>query len=171
MSVDKDLFRALAGSFASGVTIVTSGGDGHFHAMTASAFSSLSLDPPMVLVCVDKRAESLAIISRHGGFNINVLNRSQEPLSNACARRGTPESSLEGVSTRMGELGIPLIEGCLAYFECRVVHEFDAGDHIIFAGRVEAGSIGEAAEPLLYFRSNYAGLDAAPLAERAPSGT
>jgi len=154
--VDKDTFRALAGSFPSGVTIVTSGEEGNFHAMTASAFTSLSLDPPMVLVCVDKRAASAEIIARHGRFGVNVLACGQEALSNACARRDTPESSLEGLDYRVGEeLGLPLLEGCLASFECRTMHEYDGGDHIIFAGRVESGSIGEATEPLLYFRGSY----------------
>jgi|SRR5688572_19336747 len=111
--LDKDSFRALAGSFPSGVTIVTSGKEGSFHAMTASAFTSLSLDPPMVLVCVDKRAASAEIISRHGSFAVNVLSSGQEAISNACARRQSPESSLEGIDYRVGELGLPLLTGCL----------------------------------------------------------
>lgn len=91
--LDNDSFRKLVGSFPSGVTIITSGADGEYHAMTASAFTSLSLEPPMVLVCIDKRAATAEIISRHGCFGVNVLGGGQEWLSNACARRATPESN------------------------------------------------------------------------------
>ena len=153
--VDADTFRKLAGSFPSGVTIVTSGEEGSFHAMTASAFTSLSLDPPMVLVCVDKRAASAEIIANHGRFAVNVLACGQEAISNACAKRGTPESSLEGIDYREGALGLPLIECCLAAFECCTMHAYEGGDHIIFAGQVESGSVGQAVEPLLYFRGAY----------------
>lgn len=157
MTVDKDLFRSLAGSFATGVTVITSGGEGSFHAMTASAFSSVSLEPPLVLVCVDKRAQTCGIVSRHGGFNVNVLSSDQQALSNACARSSTPESSLEGVETLPGKLGVPLIAGAIAHLECRTVQEVDAGDHVIFVGRVEEGSCSEGS-PLLYFRSSYGAL-------------
>ena len=153
--VDKEMFRRLVGSFPSGVTIVTSGAKGNFHAMTASAFTSLSLDPPLVLVCVDKLATTAGIIKQHGAFGVNILASGQEAISNACARRGTPESSLEGVDHCVGPNGLPLLTGCLATFECRTVHEYDGGDHIIFAGQVESGSIGEVSEPLLYFRGSY----------------
>lgn len=154
--LDTNLFRKLVGSFASGVTIVTSGSDGEYHAMTASAFTSLSLEPPMVLICVDKRAETAGIISRHGCFGINVLATGQDWLSNACARRGTPESNgLQGVEHCFGPLGLPLIEGCLASFECRTVHEYEGGDHIIFVGAVEEGSLTDLTDPLLYFRGVY----------------
>jgi 3-hydroxy-9,10-secoandrosta-1,3,5(10)-triene-9,17-dione monooxygenase reductase component len=154
--IDSPAFRKLVGSFGSGVTIVSSGSDGHFHAMTASAFTSVSLEPPMVLVCVDKSAETAAIISRHGYFGVNVLAAGQEAISNACAKRGTPESNgLVGVDHCLGPLGLPLLAGCLANFECRTVHEYDGGDHLIFVGEVASGSLGEAEEPLFYFRGSY----------------
>nr|ART39083.1 H508 [uncultured bacterium] len=109
----------------------------------------------MVLVCVDKQAETARIIARHGSFGVSILASGQESISNACARKGTPESSLDGVDYCVGSLGLPLLTGCLASFECRTMHEYDGGDHIIFAGQVESGSVGEASEPLLYFRGAY----------------
>lgn len=154
--IDKDAFRALAGSFASGVTIITSGANGDFHAMTASAFTSLSLEPPMVLVCVDKKATTAGIIATHGAFGVSMLAAGHEALSNACARRGTPESNgLNGVPHYLGPLGLPLLEGCVANLECRVVDAFEGGDHIIFTGEIATGTVGMDCEPLLYFRGSY----------------
>ena len=88
---------------------------------------------------------------------MNILAAGQKTISNACARRDTPESSLEGIDHCVGPNGLPLLSGCLASFECRTVHAYEGGDHIIFAGQVESGFIGEASEPLLYFRGLYGG--------------
>jgi len=145
------------GSFASGVTVITSGAKGEFHAMTASAFSSVSAEPPLVLVCVDRKAESAGIISEHKSFGVNILESDQVALSNGAARRGTPESSLEGVEFSVGEFGLPLIAGCMANFECRTVHEYDGGDHIIYVGEIVSGYVATQGEPLLYFRGKYGG--------------
>jgi flavin reductase (DIM6/NTAB) family NADH-FMN oxidoreductase RutF len=150
------MFRKLVGSFGSGVTVVSSGSDGEFHAMTASAFTSVSLEPPMVLICVDKSAQSAEIIRRHGYFSVSILAEGQEAISNACAKRDTPESNgLVGVEHRLGPLGLPMLEGTIASLECRTVHEYEGGDHLIFVGQVESGSLGEAEQPLMYFRGSY----------------
>src|SRR5436305_4420644 len=88
MTLDKDLFRQVAGSFASGVTVVTTGLDGNYHGMTASSFSSLSLDPPLILVCFDLTAATLAAVDATGAFVINILGSQQEQLSRQFASRG-----------------------------------------------------------------------------------
>ena len=138
--MDKVLFRQLAGSFASGVTVITTGDGGGFHGMTASAFSSVSLDPMLVLVCVDRTAETLPFLQRSLLFNVNILSQRQEQLSRQFATKASPQSDrLDGVDFHLGTTGVPVIEGCVAYFECRVVQQYDGGDHIIFVGEVEGG--------------------------------
>jgi flavin reductase (DIM6/NTAB) family NADH-FMN oxidoreductase RutF len=154
-SIDKMLFRQIAGSFASGVTVVTTGGDGEYHGMTASAFSSLSLEPPLVLVCVDRTAATLPYLQASGAFNISILTDAQEQISRQFAAKDSPQSRLEDTDHHLGANGIPILDNCLAYFECRVVSQYDGGDHIIFVGEVTSGALGDSNEPLLYYRSAY----------------
>jgi flavin reductase (DIM6/NTAB) family NADH-FMN oxidoreductase RutF len=160
MSVDKDLFRQVAGSFASGVTVITTGRDGNYHGMTASSFSSLSLDPPLILVCFDLTAATLAAVDATGAFVVNILGSQQENLSRQFASRGA--HSLDGVEYELGELGIPVIRDALAHFECRVARRHLEGDHVILVGEVEAGAVDNGDDPLLYFRGSYRRLDALP---------
>jgi flavin reductase (DIM6/NTAB) family NADH-FMN oxidoreductase RutF len=156
MAVDQALFRQLAGSFATGVTVITTGAEGSFRGMTANAFSSLSLDPPLVLVCVDKSAETLAVLKAAGRFNVNILSSEQEQLSRNFARKESPEAhGLTGIDYRLGELGLPVLNGSLAYLECEVVEQYEGGDHIIFVGEVTHGELGASEQPLLYFRGRY----------------
>ena len=156
MPIDPMLFRQIAGSFASGVTIITSGQEGGYHGMTASAFTSLSLNPPMVLVCVDRGARTLGVIESCGCFNVNILAQDQEDVSRSFAKRSEPgEDGMRGVVYTLGKLGAPLIKGALAAFECRVALRYDGGDHVIFIGAVEDGSLEDEVEPLLYFQGRY----------------
>ncbi len=156
MSVDKALFRQAAGSFATGVTVITTGRDGVYHGMTASAFTSVSLEPTQILICVDRTAVTLDLLHKTGHFNVNVLAADQEQLARAFATKESPEShGLNGVDYRMGETGLPLLNGALAYLECRTVQQFDGGDHVIFLGEVENAGVGDASDPLLYFRGRY----------------
>ena len=156
MSIDKALFRQVAGSFASGVTVITTGSEGNFHGMTASAFTSLSLEPTLVLVCFDKRAETLEALQAAGRFNVNILAADQEHLSRTFASKDSPAAhGFNGIDYEIGELGLPVLVGSLAYFECLVKEEVDGGDHMIIIGEVENGGIGEIEDPLLYFRGRY----------------
>ena len=124
--------------------------------MTASAFISLSLNPTLVLVSVDRSADTLPILQKTGRFNVSILSAHQENLSRQFATKNSPESNgLIGVDYSVGAGGLPLIKGALAYFECRTLHEYDGGDHIIFAGEVEAIEVSQEEEPLLYFRGHY----------------
>jgi flavin reductase (DIM6/NTAB) family NADH-FMN oxidoreductase RutF len=161
--VDLALFRQAAASFASGVTIVTTGSAGEFHGMTASAFTSLSLNPTLVLVCIDRTADTLPVLQKTGRFNVSVLAAGQEELSRQFATKNSPESNgLHGVDYYAGDTGLPLISGAIAYFECRTLYQYDGGDHVIFAGEVEAAGANPDDQPLLYFRGHYRRL--APLA-------
>lgn len=154
MSVSTDDFRRALGSFASGVTIVTAmGSDSRPAGVTVSAFSSLSLDPPLVLVCLDKRTAALDVFQSCQHFAINILADDQTVISNTFA---SPEPDrFAGVATTLGVGGSPLIDGAIAQLECRQHALHDGGDHIILVGAVEQATSSETKEPLLYARGRY----------------
>jgi flavin reductase (DIM6/NTAB) family NADH-FMN oxidoreductase RutF len=152
-------FRHAMGHFATGVTIVTSvGPDGEPVGTTANAVTSLSLDPPLILVCFDRTSVTLEAISTHGAFAVNVLAAPQQHLSANFARRGLA-AVWDEVRHRPGRTGSPRLEGVLASLECTVEHRIAGGDHEIVVGRVtdvETGPPGDA--PLLFWRGGYASL-------------
>lgn len=152
-------FRYAMGHFATGVSVVTSvGPDGAPVGTTASAVTSLSLDPPLVLVCFDRASLTLHAIAAHGAFAVNVLAAPQRHLSARFARRGLT-ATWDGVRHRPGRTGSPRLEGVLATLECTVEHRLPGGDHEIVVGRVRAVETGaDAAAPLLYWRGGYASL-------------
>jgi 3-hydroxy-9,10-secoandrosta-1,3,5(10)-triene-9,17-dione monooxygenase reductase component len=155
-------FRQAMGHFATGVTVVTSiDDDGEPVGTTASAVTSLSLDPPLVLVCFDRTSLTLQAIRAHGAFVVNVLAAPQERLSANFARRGLA-AAWDGVRHRPGPTGSPRIEGALAALECTVENRLPGGDHEIVIGRVRGVETGdESAAPLLYFRGSYLPLSGA----------
>ncbi len=154
MSVDRDLFFRLMASFASGVTVVTSrGDDGVPRGFTASAFCSLSLDPSLCMVGVDLRTESLPSIRESGAFAVNILAEGQDEISQRFASKAPDKFA--GVPFRDGEVvGAPIIDGALAWIECRVHEILPGGDHIVLIGEIEGGDAREGT-PLLYFRGTY----------------
>jgi flavin reductase (DIM6/NTAB) family NADH-FMN oxidoreductase RutF len=141
-------------SFASGVTVVTSRDpDGNPRGFTASAFSSVSLEPRLCLVCVDNRSESLPVIQASGAFIVNILADSQQHLSMLFASKA-PDKFAE-VQHRSGEVtGAPVLDGALAYVECRVNEMLPGGDHTIIVGEIQGGEAQDGT-PLLYFRGQY----------------
>ena len=151
-------FRHAVGHFATGVTIVTSVGPaGEPVGTTANAVCSLSLDPPLILVCFDRSSLTLAAIRSHGAFAINVLAAPQQHLSANFARRGVA-AVWEGVRHRPGPTGSPRLADVLATLECTVEYQVPGGDHEILVGRVRhAETAGTDAEPLLYWRGGYLG--------------
>jgi flavin reductase (DIM6/NTAB) family NADH-FMN oxidoreductase RutF len=151
--IGPDDFRRLLGHFASGVTIVTtSDADGRPAGLTVSAFASLSLEPPLVLVCVDHKAQSYPALKDNRGFAVNVLSTDHEVISRRFA--STRLDKFDGVPYHMSALGLPLLGGALAHIECVTVNRHVEGDHTIFVGRVEAGATADG-EPLLYHRGKY----------------
>ncbi len=153
MPIDTQEFRRVLGHFAAGVTVVTTTGEGGTpYGLTATAFTSVSLEPPLVLVCVDKRSESYAHFHPSGIFAVNFLAVDHEPLSQRFATSGGDK--FVDLSWRRGAIGAPLLVEALGYLECRTVNVVDAGDHTVFIGQVEAGDACDA-EPLLYFRGAY----------------
>jgi len=154
-AVNKDDFRNVMGSFAAGVTVVTTiDGDGRKWGMTATAFSSLSLDPPLCLVCVDKRAGSHAAISGSRKFAVSMLSADQEQLSNHFASRADDKFA-EIAHSAGAETGCPILEGAIASMECEVVDVLAGGDHDIFVGRLCATAIDDEGKALVYWRGKY----------------
>jgi 4-nitrophenol 2-monooxygenase / 4-nitrocatechol 4-monooxygenase, reductase component len=148
-----DDFRRVLGHFATGVTILTTcDADARPTGLTASAFSSVSLDPPLVLICVDHKSQSYPSLRDRGCFAVNILSVDQQAISRRCA--SSRLDKFDEVPHRISDLGLPLIEGAIAQLECTTVSTHVEGDHTIFVGRVERASVG-AGEPLLYFRGQY----------------
>lgn len=119
---------------------------------TASAFASVSLDPPLVLICVDHKSQTFPHMLESGRFAINILHQQHEELSRRFA--SSRLDKFDGVAFRMGTLGVPLIGQALGSLECRTVNAHVEGDHTIFVGRVESVHVGEG-EPLVYYRGRY----------------
>ena len=156
MPVNHDEFRAALGRFATGVTVVTSlDEDGRWHGMTVSAFASVSLEPPLVEICVDRVTATHNAISQTGVFVVNILADDQEVLSRHFSSQRADK--FDGIAFQPGIEGIPVLAGTIANLECRVKHTYDGGDHTIFVGEVEQVRLADGS-PLLYFRGGYARL-------------
>jgi flavin reductase (DIM6/NTAB) family NADH-FMN oxidoreductase RutF len=134
------------------VTVVTTEQDGTPYGMTVAAFSSLSLHPPLVLICVEKSVRTHEAIAAAGKFGVSILSQSQADVSNRFASRG--EDKFSGVATHPGTTGVPLIDGAITTLECSVREQLRGGDHSVFIGEVVAIETAEGA-PLVYFRSGY----------------
>jgi len=149
-------FRSIIGHFATGVTVVTTAAGEELQGMTANAITSLSLDPLMVLVCVDKTTHTHRVLERGGVFAVNILGEHQEDVSRLFAKHAEPElGTLRGQRFTMGETGAPLLEDCLAYLECRVAYMHEGGDHSIFLGEVVAGRVVRDVRPLVFYSGRY----------------
>ena len=157
MSLSQTEFRRAMGSFATGVTVITVDHEGEVHGMTANAFASVSLDPLLVLVCVDQRARTHAHLHAKKRFGVNVLAEDQRMISEYYARALITYEDAEreaGARFDRTKHGTPVLHGALAYLECRLHTAQDAGDHTIFIAEVEDVVVREG-NPLLYFRSTY----------------
>ena len=154
-------FRAAVGTFATGVTVVTTmGEDEHGYGMTANAFSSVSLDPPLVLVCVISPSEGAKHIESNQCFAVNILAAEQEPISRYFASRDRPRGSdaFAEVAHRTGASGSPILDGSIGYLDCRLHTSHEAGDHLIFIGEVLALGTDPDAQPLLFHGGAYRSL-------------
>jgi flavin reductase (DIM6/NTAB) family NADH-FMN oxidoreductase RutF len=165
MSLDPRSFRKTLGCFASGVTVVTtlSPETKEPQGVTVSAFTSLSLDPPLVLFCLGNATSSMAAFKSFGHFAINILSEHQRDLSIRFASRSADK--WQGVAWDKWDSGVPILPGCLATLECSLVRVEDGGDHQIFIGRVERMKHHEGGSPLVYFRGSYMDLGAPTLTD------
>jgi flavin reductase (DIM6/NTAB) family NADH-FMN oxidoreductase RutF len=157
MTITKEAFRAVMGSFAAGVTLVTTtDSTGARWGLTATAFSSLSLDPALCLVCLDKRTASLPAFLEKRGFAVNILGAGQEELSNRFASR-SEDKFARGAWSPGEATGAPVLADALASMECSVAAVHEGGDHLILVGALQRVTVTEG-DPLLYFRGGYAGV-------------
>lgn len=152
-AVQQQHFRRACSKFATGITILTVLDEsGNPHGMTVNSFTSVSLTPPLVLVCIDMRTRLLDLFREGCHFGVSVLNEAQQELSARFARSG--EGRFDGVPWDRGESGVPLLPGAIAVMECAVTRIVEAGDHAILLGEVQQASWGEG-QPLIYFNSGY----------------
>lgn len=155
--VDPYRFRSVLSRFASGVTVVTAvGRDGVDHGMTVSAFCSLSLEPPLILVCIDHGTVMHGILEEAKTFTVNVLAADQEELARKFS--DPDDDRFGGTSYTRGGNGLALLTGAAAWLECALTQRHEGGDHTIFVGRVEAADAGDA-PPLVYYRGGYGQLE------------
>lgn len=152
MPVDDAQFKHALSHFASGVTIVTTAHEGADYGLTVASFASLSLNPPLVLVCIASSSSSHEPIVKSQKFGVSILASDQADVSGRFASRGADKFA--GLEIRRGTLGVPLIANALATLECRVHQQISGGDHSIFIGEVVDTWTREGA-PLLYFRAAY----------------
>lgn len=156
MGIDAARYRQIIGHFATGVTVVTMAIDGWLHGITVNALASASLDPMLLLICIDKQAHAHQQLSRAGHFGVNVLTEEQEALARLFAVSGPPQrGSLRGAAYHRGPRGMPVLEDCLAYLECAMADRCAGGDHTIFIGEVLGGEVVRQAPPLLFYRGGY----------------
>lgn len=155
MTISTDAFKQLCGRWTTGVTIVTARNGDTIHGMTVSAFTEVSLDPPLVLVCADKGSNTHPVIEGGGVFAVNVLASGQEALSNKFGSKKQEWERFDGLDLDAGATGAPILQGTVGAFDCRVVAAHDAGDHVLYVGQVEWLRVDESAEPLLYQSGSY----------------
>ena len=153
--------RKLRGLFASGVTVVTTAHDGRLRGMAVSAFASISLEPPLVMVSLAHEAGTREMIADSGVFAVNILSDDQEFLSERFAARAPiVNERFEGVPYDTASTGSPILPQSVAWYDCEVIATYDGGDHVILIGRVTAIGFGdEARQPLLYYANRYARLN------------
>ena len=154
MPIDQNAFKEALRGWASGVTVVTSRAGDKMHGMTVSAFSSVSADPPLVLVCANKSSTTHGIIEQGGLFAVNILAEHQQDVSNVFASSKHEDSRLDRVKWTEGQTGAPLIDEALATLECKVRSAHHEGSHTIYIGQVEAVNTSDAT-PLLYYQGGY----------------
>jgi flavin reductase (DIM6/NTAB) family NADH-FMN oxidoreductase RutF len=152
MPIDDAQFKLAMSHFVSGVTVVTTEHDGRQYGMTVASFASLSLHPPLVVICVEKAVKSHDAIAAAGRFGVSILAQGQGDVSGRFASKR--DDKFDGVAVHRGELGVPLIDGAICTLECRLQEQLPGGDHTIFVGEVVDAQTRDDA-PLVYFRSAY----------------
>jgi flavin reductase (DIM6/NTAB) family NADH-FMN oxidoreductase RutF len=150
-------FRNALGSFATGITVITTKGVDHPFGMTANAFSSVSLDPPLVLICVISGTYGADTIQRNGVFAVNILGDDHEPISRYFSSRDRPRgaAAFDEIPHTFAVTGAPIVEGAAGYLDCLLHATHEAGDHLIFIGEVVALGYNPEARPLLFHGGRY----------------
>ncbi|MGV3723151.1 MAG: flavin reductase family protein [Actinomycetota bacterium] len=155
MPTDSQTFKDIMSRWASGITVVTCGTDQGVHGMTASSFTSVSLDPPLILVCVDRRNLTHKLMLEGGVFGVHILGTEMQEISDRCAGfLGEEGHWLRDVEYRTEATGAPILAGALAWMDCSVTQTHEGGDHTIFVAEIQAGGAADG-EPLLWFERGY----------------
>lgn len=157
-AVPDEVFRDVIGRFASGVTVITTTADGADFGTTASAVSSLSMDPPMMLICLNRTSDTQVAVLRSGVFGVNILAEDQGQIAYQFAKKG--QHKFDGVGIRRGRTGVPLVQDALAHLECEVEETVTGGTHTVFLARVRRAA-GTDGAPLTYFRGRFGRLESA----------
>jgi flavin reductase (DIM6/NTAB) family NADH-FMN oxidoreductase RutF len=155
MGVSPEQFKQACSLWTTGVTIVTARGGDRVHGMTVSAFSEVSLVPPLVLVCAERTTNTLPFIEEGRVFAVNVLAAGQEALSNKFASKKDEWQRFDGLDWETGSTGAPILPGTVAAFDCRVVAAHETGDHVVYVGEVEWTRVDEEKQPLLHSSHRY----------------
>ena len=155
-AVEQQVFRDVIGRFASGVTVITTAVDGVRFGTTASAVSSLSMEPPMLLVCLNRTSETQGAVTKAGVFGVNILAEGQEELAYRFARK-SPDK-FDSVAVETGRTGVPLLSDALANLECHLAESVAGGSHTVFLARVAVAK-GRDGAPLTYFRGKFGRLE------------
>ncbi|MEV0741821.1 flavin reductase family protein [Streptomyces sp. NPDC050549] len=164
--IDGRTLRTVCGNFATGVTVITSGSGDDSGGTTVNSFTSVSLDPPLVLICLHENSRLLPVIRSSGGFVVNLLTRQQESVAWAFAGRHT--ARIDEVPHRRSETGLPVLGDALAHLECRLTTEHDGGDHSILLGEVVGlRAPDEGQHPLVFFQGSMRGLGDTTAARRS----
>src|SRR6185312_9031299 len=156
MSFDPKAFRQALGAFPTGVAVVTASAEAEPVGITVNSFTSVSLDPPLVLWCLKKDSARYRVFVEAQGYTISILGTEHENVSSRLARQG--EHKLEGIGLFATELGPPALEDALAIFECAAEAMHDGGDHTILVGRVLRFTRRDAGAPLVFHRGRYGAL-------------
>lgn len=156
MAVDTHLFRSVMSRFATGVTVVTTCKGTERHGITVNAFASVSLEPPLVLICIDRTSQVHDVLLESGIFAVNLLAEDQQHLSSCFAGHSEyRHREFCGATFHTAATGAPVLDGTLGYVDCRIVGVYPGGDHSIIVGNVESLGTGTDDNPLLYYRSRY----------------
>ncbi len=157
MAITEDEFKTALSLFASGVTVVTTkDADGNLHGLTVSAFCSVSLSPPLILICVDKKTGSHHAFEESLSFVVNILCEDQNDISNHFA--SPIPDKFKGIEYTLNENKLPVLKNALVNLECRLADAYNGGDHTIFIGEIEKSHIGEG-KPLIYCEGSYQKID------------
>lgn len=162
MDVSQADFRKVLGRFATGVTVVTTCDGEQRLGITVNAFTSVSLDPPLILVCVEKKSYLHQALLRNGNFAVNLLVEDQQELSRCFSGHSEARRNFCDTPSHTEATGAPVFDHTLGWLDCRIEHVYPGGDHSIIVGRVVALGSSEGEHPLLYYRSRYAKLDGSP---------
>jgi len=155
MAIDNQEFKSALKMWASGIAVVTANSEQGEQGMTVTSFTSVSMDPPQILVCINENAETGAAMSQGEQFAVNILSSEQEQVSNEFAGGSSMQERFANVGWKKGELGLPLLDGALVGLECTLVEKVKAGSHWVMIGEVQSTQVNPA-NPVLYFNGGYA---------------